>query len=61
MTDTELDQLYTQLCRTMTDLGESHSTLFLARFALLATARIDDIAIVHELIAAAAEGLAQNP
>jgi len=60
MNDAELDRLYTRLCRTMTDLGESNSTLFLARFALLAMTRIDDTAIVCELIAAAAQGLPQN-
>ena len=60
MNDAELDQLYTHLCRTMTGLGESNSTLFLARFALLAMARIGDAAIVRELVAAAAQGLPQN-
>jgi hypothetical protein len=60
MNDAELDQLYTHLCRTMTELGESSSSLFLARFALLAMTHIDDTVIVRELLAAAAEGLPQN-
>ena len=42
LTDTELDQAYTHLCRTMTRLGEASATLFLARFALLAMTRIGD-------------------
>ena len=40
MTDSELDSVYTQLCKTMTDLGEARSSLFLARFALLAVTEI---------------------
>ena len=40
MTDTELDAVYTHLCKTMTQLGESQAPLFLARFALLAIDRI---------------------
>ena len=36
MTDTELDTVYTPLCKTMTRLGEPNAPLFLARFALLA-------------------------
>lgn len=42
MTDSELDIVYTQLCKTMTELGEAHAPLFLARFALLAIDRIGD-------------------
>jgi hypothetical protein len=60
MNDAELDQLYTHLCRTMTDVGQSNSALFLARFALLAMARIGDPVIVRELVVAAAEDLSQN-
>ena len=40
MTDSELDTVYTQLCKTMTNLGEANGPLFLARFALLAIERI---------------------
>ena len=42
MTDSELDDVYTPLCKTMTRLGEPNAPLFLARFALLAIERIDD-------------------
>jgi hypothetical protein len=57
MTEGELDSLYTQLCRTMTDLGEARSSLFLARFALLAIHEIDDAAAAQRLIAEAGEGM----
>jgi hypothetical protein len=58
MTNTELDLLYTHLCRTMTDLGEHNASLFLARFALLAMERLGDAGAVRELIDAAAKDLA---
>jgi hypothetical protein len=57
MTEHELDIIYTQLCKTMTDLGEARSSLFLARFALLAIHEIDDIATAQRLIADASEGM----
>lgn len=57
MTESELDDIYTQLCRTMTDLGQARAPLFLARFALLAIAEIDDMAATERLIAEAGEGL----
>jgi hypothetical protein len=60
MTDAELDQLYTRMCRTMTDLGEPRAPLFLARFALLAMSRIGDAQVVRELIDAAADQLAAS-
>jgi hypothetical protein len=58
MTATDLDVVYTQLCRTMTELGEANASLFLARFALLALVRIGDADVAQALIAAAAEDLA---
>jgi hypothetical protein len=57
MADSDLDAVYTNLCRTMTELGESQSTIFLARFALLAIDRIADAKAAERLIAAAAEDL----
>lgn len=53
MTDSELDAVYTQLCKTMTDLGEANAPLFLARFALLAVERIGDAQAALGLIDAA--------
>ena len=58
MTDTELDAVYTRLCKTMTVLGEPQAPLFLARFALLAIERIGDPTAAQRLIDAAAEDLA---
>lgn len=55
MTDGELDAVYTRLCQAMTTLGEPAATLFLARFALLAIAHIDDSRAVAQLIDDAAE------
>lgn len=57
MTDAELDAVYTRLCKTMTGLGEANASLFLARFALLATVRIGDGGVVARLIDLAAEDL----
>lgn len=57
MTDSELDTVYTRLCRTMTQVGEASSFLFLARFAMLAIDTIDDPAVALNLIDDASEGL----
>jgi hypothetical protein len=54
MNANDLDLAYTTFCRTMTTLGESHSNLFLARFAMLAITRLGNAASALELIAAAA-------
>ncbi len=60
MNEHELDTVYTQLCRTMTTVGESDSLLFLARFAMLAIDRIGDAAAAQQLIEQAAEGLPET-
>lgn len=57
MTDSERDAVYTQLCKTMTELGEANAPLFLARFALLAIERIDDVNAARGLIDAARTSL----
>lgn len=54
MNDRELDAVYTRLCRTMTELGDDRSPLFLARFALLAIVELDDPALAMRLVDAAA-------
>ena len=51
MTDSELDAVYTQLCRTMTEVGETDASLFLARFALLAITRMEAADVALQLIA----------
>ena len=57
MTDNELDAVYTRLCKTMTQLGETRAPLFLARFAMLAIDRLGDGEVVQQLIDAAAEDM----
>ena len=57
MTDSELDKVYTRLCKTMTELGEANVPLFLARFALLAVERIGNAETSLGLIDAAREGM----
>jgi len=58
MTDSELDRVYTRLCKTMTELGEANAPLFLARFALLAMEQIGNAQASLDLIDAAREGMA---
>ena len=60
MTESELDGIYTQLCKTMTELGEARCALFLARFALLAIDEIDGVTAVQRLIADASESSSGN-
>ncbi|MFX1676583.1 hypothetical protein PWR63_30760 [Paraburkholderia sp. A2WS-5] len=57
MTDSDLDNVYTQLCKTMTQLGEANAPLFLARFAMLAIDTIDDPTIALSLIENASAGM----
>jgi hypothetical protein len=57
MTESELDMVYTRLCKTMTELGEANAPLFLARFALLAMERIGNAEASLGLIDAAREGM----
>jgi len=57
MTDSELDAVYTRLCKTMTQLGEPNAQLFLARFAMLAIDRLADAEVAQQLIDAAAEDM----
>lgn len=61
MTDSELDAVYTRLCKTMTQLGENNAQLFLARFAMLAIDRLGDGEVAQQLIDAAAEDMASAP
>ena len=57
MTDSELDAVYTQLCRTMTALGEAQAPLYLARLALLALTELDDAGLAQRLLSEAAHGI----
>lgn len=58
MNDSELDAVYTRLCKTMTELGVDQSPLFLARFALLAIVELGDPALALRLVDDAAAGKA---
>ncbi len=58
LSDSDLDAVYTDFCKTMTKVGEADGQQFLARFALLAMARIGDREVIVDLIAAAADDLA---
>lgn len=58
MNDSELDAVYTQLCKTMTELGEEKTSLFLARFALLAIDQINDPDTCYRIAHDASDGLA---
>ena len=60
MDDHDLDLVYTSLCQTMTVLGETQISLFLARFAMLAITRCGDAATAQQLIKAAATGLQER-
>ncbi len=53
MNDSELDSLYGELCRALTEAGAERAPVLLARFALLAMQRIDDADEVRRLIAQA--------
>jgi hypothetical protein len=58
MNDSELDAVYTRLCKTMTELGADKAPLFLARFALLAIEQIDDSDVAARIVDDAAAGMA---
>lgn len=57
MNERELDDVYTQLCKTMTEIGEARAPLFLARFALLAIDEIGDSRTVERILVDAGEGM----
>jgi len=57
MTDEDLDELYTQACRAMTNAGEEKTELYLARLVLLLMHEIDDPQRIKRALEAAAEGL----
>jgi hypothetical protein len=42
MTDSDLDLVYTTLCKTLTNEGEAQTPLYLARLVLLCMAELDD-------------------
>lgn len=42
MTDSDLDLVYTTLCKTLTHEGETQAPLYLARLVLLCLTELDD-------------------
>jgi hypothetical protein len=61
MNQTELDTIYTELCRALTEIGEDRATLLLARFALLAIGEIGDIETVRALLVRAHAAARNDP
>lgn len=53
MTDSELDLVYTTLCKTLTAEGEAQTPLYLARLALLSMTELGDVQRALSLIDAA--------
>ena len=53
MTDSDLDLVYTTLCKTLTTEGETQAPLYLARLALLCLTGLDDSQRALSLIDAA--------
>ncbi|NPT42613.1 hypothetical protein GNZ12_15110 [Paraburkholderia sp. 1N] len=53
MTDSELDLVYTTLCKTLTAEGKAQAPLYLARLALLCMTELDDTPRALSLIEAA--------
>ena len=53
MTDSDLDVVYTTLCKTLTTEGEAQAPLYLARLALLCMTELNDAQRALSLIEAA--------
>jgi hypothetical protein len=53
LTDQELDEVYTQACYTMTEVGEARTPVFLARLALLLMKEVGDSRRIRSAIEAA--------
>jgi hypothetical protein len=53
LTDQELDDVYTQACHVMTELGERRQPVFLARLALLLMKEVGDAGRIRAAIESA--------
>jgi Protein of unknown function (DUF2783) len=53
LSDQELDEVYTQACYSMTEVGEAKTPLFLARLALLLMKEVGDAKRIRSASAAA--------
>lgn len=54
MNESELDDVYTEVCRSMSAVGEDEAKLFLARLVLLLLREVDDASRIKYAIAQAA-------
>jgi hypothetical protein len=57
MTDQELDDVYTETCRKLGEVGPERAELYLARLALLLMLELDDPAAICRAIGAARANL----
>ena len=55
MSDQELDEVYTRLCYSLTEVGEAETPAVLARLSLLLMKQVDDAAAIHSAIDSALE------
>jgi hypothetical protein len=53
ISESELDSLYGELCRAITEVGEARAPLLLARFSLLAMGEIADAERVRYILTSA--------
>lgn len=53
LTDQELDEVYTEACHRMTEVGEAQTPLFLARLALLLMKEVGDVPRIRAALQAA--------
>jgi hypothetical protein len=53
ISESELDSVYGELCRAISEVGEAHAPLLLARFSLLAIGEIADAERVRCILASA--------
>ena len=51
--ESELDSVYGELCRAISEVGEAHAPLLLARFSLLAIGEIADVERVRCILTSA--------
>jgi hypothetical protein len=61
VTEAEFDGIYTTFCKSLGEVGEARSPLFLARFALLAMEKIDDPPALLSMIEAAGRFVSHEP
>lgn len=57
LNELELDEVYTELCYRMSEVGDARTTDVLARLTLLLMHEVGDARRIHQAIDAALEGL----